>query len=145
MLIYVLRGVYVPVSKEAASRLKMNLIKKRNQMSKRKTGSSNAFTEGYRTYDDSEGFGSEREWKEAFYERMSGETAKRIMEEDSDDPYHILGVKRGVTFAVIRATFRNLVMQYHPDHNPGKEEWAKQRTQRIIAAYTIISEQYNHE
>lgn len=40
----------------------------------------------------------------------------------SGDPYAVLGVEPGASDAELRAAYRRLVKQHHPDHNGGSEE-----------------------
>lgn len=58
---------------------------------------------------------------------------------DSRDPYEILGVSRNATPDELKAAFRKLAAQHHPDRNPG-DEGAHERFKRINAAYQILSD-----
>ncbi len=94
-----------------------------------------------KTYDpDTEGFGSPSQWRKAFNKRMSMDEAQEILQKD--DPYSILGVKKGITLDLIKKAFRKLALINHPDKNPGKEKEANEKMQRIIAAYTIIKNMF---
>ena len=55
------------------------------------------------------------------------------------DPYEILGVGRHATEADIKAAFRRLAIQHHPDKNPGDPE-AQVRFKEINAAHQILSD-----
>jgi molecular chaperone DnaJ len=55
------------------------------------------------------------------------------------DPYDILGIDRSATQDEIKAAFRRLAMQHHPDKNPGDES-AQQRFKEVNAAYQILSD-----
>lgn len=96
------------------------------------------FLDGYKTYDTSEGFGSSRQWKKAFSSRMTGEEAAEIIDSQADTPYFILGITESATQAEIKAAFRTLIMQWHPDRNPEIKELAEEMSKKIIAAYTIL-------
>ncbi len=50
----------------------------------------------------------------------------------------MLGVKRNATPAEIKAAFRRKAQQLHPDHNPGKEEWANKRLAAVVEAYEVL-------
>ena len=56
------------------------------------------------------------------------------------DYYQILGVPRGATDEEIKKAYRKLAMQYHPDRNPGKEEWANQKFKEINEAYGALGD-----
>ncbi|MCP9448117.1 MAG: DnaJ domain-containing protein, partial [Nitrospira sp.] len=53
------------------------------------------------------------------------------------DYYRILGVSREASDDDIKKAYRKLVLQHHPDRNPGSRE-AEETIRRINAAYEII-------
>lgn len=55
------------------------------------------------------------------------------------DPFAILGVARDATDDQIKAAFRKLAMQYHPDRNPG-DKAAEERFKEINAAYETLKD-----
>jgi molecular chaperone DnaJ len=55
------------------------------------------------------------------------------------DPYDILGVGRGATDTEIKAAFRRLAAQHHPDKNPNDPE-APNRFKEVNAAHQILSD-----
>ena len=55
------------------------------------------------------------------------------------DPYEVLGVSTGVTDAELRAAYRRLVKQHHPDHNHGSEA-SEERFEEVQDAYARIVE-----
>jgi DnaJ-class molecular chaperone len=58
----------------------------------------------------------------------------------SKDYYQILAVKREATARQLKAAFRKKAMRYHPDHNPGKEDWANKKLRSIIESYETLSD-----
>jgi DnaJ-class molecular chaperone len=56
-----------------------------------------------------------------------------------DDPYNILGVRRGDSDETIRKAYRKLAKRHHPDLNPGKPE-AAERFKVINAANAVLSD-----
>jgi curved DNA-binding protein len=56
------------------------------------------------------------------------------------DYYHILGVQRGSSDEEIKKAYRKLAMQYHPDRNPGKEQWANEKFKEINEAYGVLGD-----
>lgn len=61
------------------------------------------------------------------------------MQSFAPDHYAALGLDRDCTVAQIRAAYRVLAKQHHPDLNPNTPE-AKTRTQEINVAYEILSD-----
>jgi molecular chaperone DnaJ len=55
------------------------------------------------------------------------------------DYYEILGVERTCDAAALKASFRKLAMEHHPDRNDGCEQ-AEGRFKEINEAYTILSD-----
>ncbi len=55
------------------------------------------------------------------------------------DYYEILGVSRGCDDAALKASFRKLAMEHHPDRNGGCEE-AAGRFKEINEAYSVLSD-----
>jgi len=56
------------------------------------------------------------------------------------DYYQILGVPRNATNEQIKKTYRKLAMKYHPDRNPGKEEWANEKFKDINEAFSVLGD-----
>lgn len=55
------------------------------------------------------------------------------------DYYDILGVSRGCDEAALKASFRKLAMEHHPDRNGGCED-AASRFKEINEAYSVLSD-----
>jgi molecular chaperone DnaJ len=55
------------------------------------------------------------------------------------DYYEVLGVTRGCDDAALKAAFRSLAMEHHPDRNGGCEE-ASARFKQINEAYSVLSD-----
>jgi len=56
------------------------------------------------------------------------------------DYYGILGVTENASDGEIKKAYRKLAMQYHPDRNPGKEDWANEKFKEINEAYGILGD-----
>ena len=82
--------------------------------------------------------GNPEQWRAAFDEALRsmgiGEAEAIIGE---DDPFEVLGVARTASAEEIKRAFRKAILKHHPDKNPG-DAGAHERTQRILAAYTIL-------
>ena len=68
---------------------------------------------------------------------MSKEEAEEEL--DSDDPYDILGIKRGAALKEIKSAFRKLAKIWHPDLNPHRVEEATNKMRKINAAYSLLT------
>jgi molecular chaperone DnaJ len=55
------------------------------------------------------------------------------------DYYETLGVQRNASAGAIKAAFRKLAMQHHPDRNPG-DKAAEQRFKEINEAYEVLKD-----
>jgi molecular chaperone DnaJ len=55
------------------------------------------------------------------------------------DYYEILGVSRTSTEIELKAAFRKLAMQHHPDRNPGDKE-CEHRFKEINEAYDVLKD-----
>ncbi len=56
----------------------------------------------------------------------------------SKDYYQILGVPRNASDEEIKKAYRKLAMQFHPDRNPGEEDWANEKFKEINEAYGVL-------
>ena len=56
------------------------------------------------------------------------------------DYYQILGLDRNATADKIKKAYRKLAMQYHPDRNHGKEEWANEKFKKINETFSVIGD-----
>jgi len=54
------------------------------------------------------------------------------------DPYGVLGVDPSAGHEAVRAAYRRLAAQFHPDVNPSTREAAERRMKEINAAYAVI-------
>ena len=96
------------------------------------------FLDGYKTYDpERNGYGSPRQWRRAFYKKMSSGEAKAILNED--DPYIMLNIAKNATLKQIRKAFYREALKWHPDRNPGNIEKATKMMQKINAAYNLLT------
>jgi len=56
------------------------------------------------------------------------------------DYYQVLGVPRNATDEQVKKAYRKLAMQYHPDRNPGKEQWANEKFKEINEAFSVLGD-----
>lgn len=56
------------------------------------------------------------------------------------DYYQILGVNGDAGQDEIKKAFRKLAFEYHPDKNPGNEQYAEERFKEINEAYSILGD-----
>lgn len=91
----------------------------------------------YKTYDTSQGFGSVGEWQ-AQWEQMSGAEAVIVLQ--GRLPHEILGLslEQARDLDCVKRAMRQIVMENHPDKNPGNKE-AEQRCRDALAAYAKLS------
>jgi curved DNA-binding protein len=60
------------------------------------------------------------------------------------DHYEVLGLSRDATPDQIKSAYRKLVLQYHPDRNPGDKE-AEAKFKEVQAAYDVLSDEKKRE
>jgi len=88
---------------------------------------------------DTEGYGSTKDWRRAFGERMGLEEALEVMA--GRGPRAILEVSENAGPADIQKAYRKLARQYHPDRileTGYTEQFARAKFQEIQAAYVIL-------
>ena len=56
------------------------------------------------------------------------------------DPYEVLGVDRQAGAAEIKAAYRRLALQHHPDRNPG-DHAAEERFKELSLAYAVLGDE----
>lgn len=56
------------------------------------------------------------------------------------DYYSILGINRDASQEQIKKAYRKLAMKYHPDRNPGNEQWANDRFKEINEAFSVLGD-----
>ena len=60
------------------------------------------------------------------------------MNSSYEDLYGILGVESDATKEQIKSAYRKLAMQWHPDKNPDRKDFAEMRFKKITDAYKIL-------
>jgi tetratricopeptide (TPR) repeat protein len=61
------------------------------------------------------------------------------------DCYRLLGLRTGASFDEIKASYRRLARQYHPDVNPGNQQQAKEKFIQLTDAYKFLISQVSPE
>jgi len=56
------------------------------------------------------------------------------------DCYRLLGLRTGASYDDIKASYRRLARQYHPDVNPGNQQAAKEKFIQLTEAYRQLME-----
>ncbi|MGB2815399.1 MAG: DnaJ domain-containing protein [Dehalococcoidales bacterium] len=56
------------------------------------------------------------------------------------DYYQILGMPKTASQEQIKKIYRKLAMQFHPDRNPGKEQWANEKFKEINEAFGVLGD-----
>ena len=56
------------------------------------------------------------------------------------DPYEVLGVDRQSTVVEIKAAYRRLALQHHPDRNPG-DHAAEEKFKEVSMAYAVLGDE----
>jgi DnaJ-domain-containing protein 1 len=64
-----------------------------------------------------------------------------MMHFNTENNYYVtLGLSRNATPAEIRERWKKLMLLYHPDRQPGNEEWVSERAKKVNEAYSILRE-----
>ncbi len=58
----------------------------------------------------------------------------------AEDPYLVLGVKKGAPLAEVRKAYRKLAKEFHPDKNPGNKA-AEEKFKKISAAFSFLDDE----
>jgi len=56
------------------------------------------------------------------------------------DYYEVLQVAATASPEEVRRSFKKLVLESHPDKNPGRREWSERRIRELIRAYEILGD-----
>jgi curved DNA-binding protein CbpA len=62
-----------------------------------------------------------------------------LLSSRSEDPYTVLGLRRGASEKEIKAAFRRAALQHHPDRNPNNRAEAEAAFKRASDAYSTLS------
>ncbi len=55
------------------------------------------------------------------------------------DCYRLLGLRTGASYEEVKASYRRLARQYHPDANPANQQQAQEKFIQLTEAYKIIT------
>ena len=61
----------------------------------------------------------------------------------NEDPYRVLGISRGATEDEVKAAYRKLAKEYHPDRNGGSAS-AEAKMKEINDAYAKVMDELRH-
>ena len=95
----------------------------------------------YGTYEGA--YGTAEEWADSFRSKWEETTRQKIVGDDPETPWKILGLKQGAAWEDVRQAYRTLIRKWHPDLNrtAGAEEMCK----RIVAAYATLEQWFGKE
>lgn len=97
----------------------------------------------YKTYNpDTDGFGSQNQWKQAFNQRMGKEEASHVISSQSNSTWTILGLpEKPKTIDELKKAYRKVIMQHASCFEVNATEQQQNEAKELIAAYTILSDQ----
>jgi curved DNA-binding protein CbpA len=72
-------------------------------------------------------------------------SARWKRQEFAADYYGVLQVTPSASHEEIRRAFRRLVLESHPDKNPGRRQWSERRIRELIQAYEIVGNKEKRE
>lgn len=88
----------------------------------------------------------EADWKDGDYDDEYSKYYEWFTKDDTDltasEAFKVLGLDQSSTPKQIKDRFRELILKYHPDRNPGSEN--EELTKKIIAAYEFIQSKAAH-
>jgi curved DNA-binding protein CbpA len=61
------------------------------------------------------------------------------------DYYGVLGIEPTASAEEIRRSYKRLVLQCHPDKNPGNRAWAEKRIRELIQAFEVLGSEDRRE
>jgi len=101
-----------------------------------------AWTDNFKRYDTSQGYGNKRKWQKAFNQMLDPEAAAEILSHQEMTPYELLEVSKFASRDDIKKAYFTQMKKWHPDANPNlKPEDVIKYTERcksINAAYSIL-------
>ena len=59
--------------------------------------------------------------------------------------YEIFKLYPPIVMNQLQETYKQLIFEHHPDRNPGRQEWAIERTMEIVEAYTVLCDPNKRE
>lgn len=59
--------------------------------------------------------------------------------------YEIFKLYPPIDIFQLQETYKQLIFENHPDRNPGRQEWAIERTMEIVEAYTVLCDPAKRE
>jgi DnaJ-class molecular chaperone len=54
--------------------------------------------------------------------------------------YEIFKLYPPIDLSQLQDSYKQLIFEYHPDRNPGKQDWAIEKTMEIVEGYNILSD-----
>lgn len=86
----------------------------------------------------------QQQYQRQYQQQQQQQQAKPKQDEfmwpfNPNDPYEVLGIKRGVTSKEVSDAFRKQMLQYHPDTQPNASEAQKRRA---VERSKLISDAY---
>jgi len=97
-----------------------------------------AWTDNFKRYDTSTGYGNKNKWRKAFNQMLDPEAAAEILSHQEMTPYELLEIDKFASKADIKKAYFAQMKKWHPDLNPDKIAECTERCKSINAAYSIL-------